>query len=91
MILNRLNQILTIALVLVVAMLMFTRVDHSRPNYEVHLGNDMTYSPAFTSYEANDDFPNGRTMQAPVPGTIARGAQPFYFEAIAFFVLLGHE
>ena len=81
LLLNRLNLILAIALVLVLVLLMLTRVDHSRPNYQVNLGDDMTYSPAYSPFEANDNFPSGRTMQAPVPGTIARGTQPFHFVA----------
>ena len=81
MILNRLNLTLACALVLVLAVLMLTRVDYSRPNYRVNLGDDMTDSPAFTSFEANDNFANGRTMQDPVPSTIPRSMQPFHFEA----------
>lgn len=78
--LNRLNLILTVALVFVLASSMLTRVDRSRPNYQVNLGDDMTYSPAYTPFEANDIFANGRTMQAPVSGTITRGAEQFHFE-----------
>ncbi len=77
---SRLNLVLVIALALVLALLMLTRVDHSQPNYQVNLGDDMTYSPAYTSFEVNNNFPNGRTLQAPVPGSIARGTQPFHFE-----------
>ncbi len=79
--LNRLNLVLAIALALVLVLLMLMRVDHSRPNYQVNLGDDMTYSPAYSSYEANENFASGRTMQAPVSGTIARGSQQFHFEA----------
>jgi len=78
--LYRLNIFLACLLVLVVAMLAFSRVDHSRPNYQVVIGDDMTYGPAYTSYSANSNFANGRTLQPPVPGTIAREAQVFHFE-----------
>jgi mono/diheme cytochrome c family protein len=79
--LNRFNLVLGLALALVFALLMLLRVDHSLPNYQINLGDDMTYSPAYTSFEANDNFANGRTRQDPVPGTIARGTPIFHFEA----------
>ena len=65
---SRLNVFLAFVLVLVLALLVLIRIDYSRPNYQVILGDDMTYSPAFTSFEANVNFPNGRTAQHPVPG-----------------------
>src|SRR5690606_4794954 len=46
-----------------------------------NLGDDMTYSPAYTAYAPNPNFSDGRTLQSPVPGTIARGWQPINFEA----------
>ena len=79
--LSRLNLLLAIALVAILVLLMLVRVDRSRPNYQVNLGDDMTYSPAYTSFEANENFANGRTMQSPVPGTIARDARPLHYEA----------
>ena len=77
----RINVLLSCLLVLVVALLAFSRVDNTRPNYQVTLGDDMTYGPAYTSYSANSNFPNGLTIQPPVPGTIARGMQVFHFAA----------
>ncbi|TWU21789.1 c-type cytochrome [Bythopirellula polymerisocia] len=77
----RLNIGLLVLLGAILVMLMVLRVDNSRPNYQVNLGDDMTYSPAFTPFEANSNFANGRTLQDPVPGTIARGTQLFSFEA----------
>ncbi|MCG8449722.1 MAG: cytochrome c [Pirellulales bacterium] len=79
--LSRFNLALAITLALVFVLLILFRVDNSRPNYQVHLGDDMSYSPAFTSFETNHNFANGRTLQDPVPGTIARGAQTFHFDA----------
>ena len=78
---HRANLALIIVLVLVLALLVLFRVNHSRPNYQIILGDDMTYSPAYTAYAPNKNFINGRTMQAPVAGTIARGAHVFDFEA----------
>lgn len=79
--LTRVNFVLGFALMAVFVLLSLIRVDHSKPNYQVNLGDDMTYSPAYGSFEPNGNFANGRTMQSPVPGTIARGAQLFHFEA----------
>ncbi len=77
----RINLLLGFALVSLFALLVLMRVDHSQPNYQVNLGDDMTYSPAYGSFEPNTNFANGRTMQESVPGTIARGTQLFHFEA----------
>lgn len=79
--LYRVNLVLGFALASVFALLLMLRVDNSRPNYQVNLGDDMTYSPAYTAFEPNSNFANGRTLQDPVPGTIARGTQIFPFEA----------
>lgn len=43
--------------------------------------NDMVECPSFQSYEPNPNFADGRTLQAPPDGTIARGAQPLHFAA----------
>ena len=78
--LNRLNLFLVLALALVLLALMLMRVDHSRPNFQINIGDDMTYSPAYSPFEVNDNFPNGRTMQSPVPGTIAQGTTPLHYK-----------
>jgi len=77
---SRLNLVLLLAVVLVFALSVLLRVDNSQPNYQVILGDDMTYSPAYASYAPNSNMANGRTMQGPLPGTIARGSQRFHFE-----------
>jgi len=76
---RRMNLALGLLLASVVALLLLLRVDHSRPNYQIHLGDDMTYSPAYYTYAPNSNFANGRTLQYAVPGTIARGTQLFRF------------
>ncbi len=76
-----LNRLLLTALIVVLAILALVRVDHSRPNFQIILGNDMTYSPAYGAYAANANFANGRTIQEPVVGTLARGEQRFNFQA----------
>jgi len=77
--LSRLNLALAALLLLVAALATLTRVDYARPNREFL--PDMKYSPAWQAFAANPNFPNGRTLQAPVPGTIARGELPLYFQA----------
>lgn len=78
--LYRFNLLLVFILVMVAAMLMLFRVDNLQPNYQVILGDDMTYTPAYTTFSKNSNFANGRTLQDPVPGTIARSSQLFHFE-----------
>jgi mono/diheme cytochrome c family protein len=79
--LSRMNLVLAVAMGAVILIAVFVRVDHSRPNVEIHLGDDMAYSPAYGAYAENSIFIDGRTSQAPVPGTIARGALSIRFEA----------
>ncbi|MCC7475067.1 MAG: cytochrome c [Pirellulales bacterium] len=78
---SRLNLFLLTVLVFALLLLLLLRVDHSRPNYQVILANDMTYSPAYSAYAPNPNFADGRTFQRPVPGTLARGEQRFDFAA----------
>jgi mono/diheme cytochrome c family protein len=78
---HRINLVLSIVFVAILALLVLFRVNHSRPNYQIILGDDMTYSPAYTAYAPNQNFANGRTLQNFVPGTLARGEQRFDFEA----------
>ncbi len=74
---NRLNIFLAVLLLVVVGMTSLVGVDYSRPNIEIL--PDMKYTPAWEAFAANPNFPDGRTMQAPVPGTIARGHLPLHF------------
>ena len=41
----------------------------------------MKYSPAWASFEANSDLPDGRVLQPPPAGTIARGELPLHYAA----------
>jgi mono/diheme cytochrome c family protein len=40
---------------------------------------DMAYSPAYDSYAPNANFPDGKTLQVPEPGTIPRGQMPLHY------------
>ena len=77
---SRTNIVLGLLLGIVVVLTALSRIDYGRPNIEV-LPDMMKYSPAYHSYEANRNFANDRTLQAPVPGTIARGEMPIYYQA----------
>ena len=76
--LSRTNIALAGLLVMVAILTAATRVDYSQPNIEIL--PDMKYTPAWTAYASNPVFENGRTLQAPVQGTIARGQMPLHFE-----------
>jgi mono/diheme cytochrome c family protein len=71
--------VLSSFLVIVTGFSLASYVDYTRPNLEIL--PDMKYTPAWTAYRRNTVFANGRTLQAPVPGTIARGQMPLHFEA----------
>ncbi|HXG35223.1 MAG TPA: cytochrome c [Bryobacteraceae bacterium] len=45
--------------------------DPARPNYEYL--PEMVRSPAYESFSLNEHFPDGITLQPPVPGTLPRG------------------
>ncbi len=77
--LSRTNIVLLILLVAVVAASAVGHVDHSKPNFEIW--PDMKYSPAWSAFSENPNFPNGITLQRPVMGTIARGELPLHYTA----------
>jgi mono/diheme cytochrome c family protein len=77
MTISRTNIVLAALLVGVMMLAATTPIDYSRPNIEIL--PDMKYTPAWTTYAKNPNFTNGRTLQAPVPGTIARGDKPLHY------------
>jgi mono/diheme cytochrome c family protein len=78
--LSRLNIFLAVLLVIVFALPIVTRVNYSKPNYEFI--PEMKYSPAWSAYDANPNFADGRTLQPPVSGTIPRGQMPVHFAPV---------
>ena len=76
---SRTNAVLAGFWLIVMMLAAWTRVDYSRPNYEIL--PDMKYTSAWTAFSANPNFNNRRTLQAPVPGTIARGHLPLHYGA----------
>lgn len=77
--LTRANLFLGVLMLGVVVLAVLMGRDMSRPNGEFL--PDMKYSPAYGAYSANPNFEDGRTMQSPVAGTIARGDLPLHFTA----------
>lgn len=54
--------------------------DYDRRSTGWEYMGDMTTSPAYESYTENPNFADGKTMQAPIAGTIPRGAVPYAYE-----------
>lgn len=66
----KLNAILLAAFVLSVAANFAVRPDPARPNMDFI--PNMVYSVAYDSYAPNPNFADGKTLQRPVEGTVAR-------------------
>ncbi len=86
----RLNYALLLVLAVVLLMSFLALPDPSQPNWDFL--PDMVNSPAYRSESANPNFPNGKTLQPPVHGTIAKDQQPLHFAATdADALLAGRE
>jgi len=72
---GRVSKTALVLLVLLGAFIGLTRRDFGRRNLRLFSG--MVDSFAYRSQTANSVFTDGKTQQAPVPGTIARGEKPF--------------
>jgi mono/diheme cytochrome c family protein len=51
--------------------------DLTQRNFEVM--PNMVHSPAYDTYAPNPNFADGKTLQLPQPGTIARGRMPLHY------------
>jgi mono/diheme cytochrome c family protein len=67
-------------LAVVVALHLSLRADPARRNLE--FVPDMANGPAYETQAANPVFPDGKTLQAPPPGTIARGYLPLAVDGL---------
>lgn len=76
---TRLNYVLLLILVVVVAINFLALPDPSRPNREFL--PDMAHSPAYMSESANPNFADGKTLLPPVSGTVAQGRIPLHYAA----------
>ena len=66
-------------IVIIGALNWIIRRDFSRPNLEFL--PEMVRSVPYDSFSVNRNFPDGKTLQQPVPGTIPRGFLPLHYEA----------
>ena len=74
-----LNLLFLISIVIIGALNWIIRRDFSQPNLEFL--PEMVRSVPYDSFAPNPNFPDGKTLQLPVPGTIPRGFLPLHFEA----------
>ncbi len=76
---TQLNWMLLIVLVALAGLTLAMERDSSKPNFEIM--PDMAHSVPYDSFAPNPNFYDGKTLQPPIPGTIARGEQPLYYNA----------
>jgi mono/diheme cytochrome c family protein len=75
----KLNWALLLLFVLVVAANVAIRRNPAIPNIEIL--PDMAHSAAYASFSPNPVLPGGKTLQTPVPGTLARGFTRLHYAA----------
>lgn len=73
------NVLLFVALVALLSFHWFLRSDPSHRNFEVL--PDMVASVPYDTFAANPNFPDGKTLREPVPGTVIRGLMPLDYGA----------
>ena len=76
---TQLNWMLLIVLVALAGLTLAMERDSSKPNFEIM--PDMAHSVPYDSFAPNPNFSDGKTLHPPIPGTIARGEQPLYYNA----------
>jgi len=64
----------------IVLIFFLTSCDYHRRTTGWEYGKDMVHSAAYESYTPNPNFPDGKTMQPPVEGTIPMGMIPYAFK-----------
>ena len=74
-----LNLLFLTCIAIIGALNWITRRDFSQPNLEFL--PEMVRSVTYDSFAPNPNFPDGKTLQQPVPGTIPRGFLPLHYEA----------
>lgn len=72
-----LNTLLLIAFVLTVALNWLGPPDTGQRNFEYF--PNMAHSVRYNAFAPNPNFPDGKTLQQPVPGTIPRGYHPLHY------------
>jgi mono/diheme cytochrome c family protein len=74
-----LNIVLLVVFVASLGLNWAVRSKPSQPNFEFI--PEMVRTPRYNAYSANPIFPDGKTLQTPEPGTIARGFRLSHFVA----------
>jgi mono/diheme cytochrome c family protein len=65
----------------IACLVMACEKDPKQPGYEIKILSDMVEPVPYEAFGENRIFADGKNMQAPVQGTIPRGATPFEYEA----------
>jgi mono/diheme cytochrome c family protein len=73
------NLVLLVAFAASLAANWALRRDPALPNSEFL--PEMVRTPRYNAFAPNPNFPDGKTLQAPVPGTIPRGFLPLHYAA----------
>ncbi len=74
-----LNIALVVLLVGTLGLTWWLRPDPTQLNREFM--PEMVRTPRYNAFEPNPNFPDGKTLRSPVPGTIARGMLPIHYQA----------
>lgn len=72
-----LNAVLLLAFLASIGLQLAFRPEPARPNREFL--PEMVRTPRYNAYSPNPNFPDGQTLQSPVPGTISRGLLPLHY------------
>lgn len=73
-----LNRFLLVVIAILVFLAWFLRRDFSQPNYS--FTPEMVFSVPYDSFAANLNYSDGKTLQLPPPGTVARNAILFDYQ-----------
>lgn len=73
------NPMLAACIIVLIAVSWIIGGNTEEPNYEFLPG--MLYSIPYDTFAVNEHFPDGKTLQVPIPGTIARGHMPLHYAA----------
>lgn len=77
--LKTVNLILIVVLIVLVGTIFLVRRDYTTRNIQV-LPGMVTYV-AYNAQSANPNFPDGKTLQRPVPGAVVSGFEPMGYSA----------
>lgn len=76
---HRLNFLLALAFVVSLSLNWLVRRDPAMPNREFF--PNMAHSVRYGAFSPNTNFPDGKTLRAPEPGTVPHGYLPLHYQA----------